>query len=129
MRRYPDRSRVPGFYTIELIVGFALLALITALGAKTYLDYRGVRDDCFRRQEAIWAASGQLQRIAAGAPLDSQPPETVLPDRMVLRTTSEPGRGEWAGFLRVTVEAGTVGRGGRQIRERISGYVRTGGVR
>jgi hypothetical protein len=121
------RSRSPGFFTTELIAGSALLALITALGVKTYLEYRGVRDDCLRRQEALWAASGQFQRIVAGAPLDSRPPEMVISDRITLRATSEPGQGQWTGFVRVTVEAGTTGRGGRQIRERVSGYLQPGG--
>jgi hypothetical protein len=125
MRSHHNGLRVSGIVMVEVVVGIALMGLIAALAAGAFVDYRHARDACWWREAAMWAAAGQLQRIAAGAPLDSSPPAVALPEGISLQATREPGQGQWENFSRVTVAASKTVWGGRVIHEQISGFVRT----
>jgi len=123
--RFRDDDHIRrGSIAVETGVGLSIILVLVLLTADTVFDYGRVRDECLWRQAAIWAASGQLQRIQSGASLESQPPAGILSDRISLKTVAEPGVGPWEGFRRVTVTA-TVSPAPRgQLHEKVCGYVR-----
>ena len=124
MRHGNVRTSLQGFAFIEMVVGITLLGLIVALAADAMFTYQQSRNQAVDRQAMIWAVSGQLQRIAAGAAPDSLPPEGMIPAGVSLQTQTQAGEGQWKGFTRVTVTATAMSYGGKELREQISGYVR-----
>ena len=107
----------------EVIVAVVLIGMLAAVAAKALMDYHHLREQHVWRRAAGWAAAGQLQRVQAGAPLDSLPLPGVVPDEITLETHTEPGQGQWAEFSRVTVTATAAMPSGRSVREQVSGYV------
>ncbi len=121
------KTSIRGFAFVEAVVGIVLLGLIVALAAEAMFTYQKSRNQSVDRQAMLWAASGQLQRIAAGAAPDSPPPEEILPAGISLQTQTQAGEGQWKGFTRVTVTATAMSYGGKELREQIGGFVRTEG--
>ncbi|MGQ9651144.1 MAG: type II secretion system protein [Phycisphaerae bacterium] len=117
------RNRLRGFSFIEVTVGIVLLGLIVALSSQAIFSYQRTRNQLIDRQALIWAASAQLQRIAAGAALDSRPPDGFLSEGVSLHAEAKPGKGDWAGFTRVTVTATVTVAGGKELREQLSGFI------
>lgn len=107
---------------IEVVTALTLLAMITALSAEGLFRYRRSRNDMLKKQMLILAASSQLDRIAAGAPLDLPPPDGILPQGVSIVAVGETGQGDWQGLRRVTVTASVTAGDGREIREQISRY-------
>ena len=103
MRRSNVRTGIRGSVFLEAVVGIVLLGLIVGLAAHAMFTYQKSRNQAIDRQAMLWAASGQLQRIAAGADAGSQPPEGMLPAGISLQTQTQAGEGQWKGFTRVTV--------------------------
>lgn len=127
MRRSNVRTGIRGIAFIEAVVGIVLLGLVVALAAETMFTYQKSRNQAIDRQAMLWAASGQLQRIAAGAAPDSQPPEDMLPAGISLQTQTQAGEGQWQGFTRVTVTATAMSYGGEKLCEQVSGFIRMEG--
>ncbi len=127
MRYHRRRTGRRGWTLIELTVAIGLLALIAVLAADVMLSYRQSRNEMLKRQMLVWAASAQLERIAAGAAADLPPPEGVLPEGVSLQVQTAVGEGQWKGLTRATVTATTVGNRGREIREQVSGFIPTEG--
>lgn len=122
--RHPGRRTGRGGWTlIELIVAIGLLALIAALAADVVFSYRRSRNEALTRQMLVWAASAQLERIAAGAAADLPPPEGVLPEGVSFEVKTGAGEGQWTGLTRVTVTAKTVAGKGRELREQVSRFM------
>ena len=117
-----DRRR--GIIAAEVVVSIALIALMAVLATDAVLDYHHARDRYLRRQAAAWAAAGQLQRYQVGAPIDTRPPDGLVPEGITLETVVEPARDRWHGFNRVTVIATADLRAGtKQVQEQVTGYV------
>jgi prepilin-type N-terminal cleavage/methylation domain-containing protein len=116
-------TRLRGFSFIEVTVGIVLLGLIVALSSQAIFNYQKSRNQLVDRQVLLWAASAQLERIAAGAALDSLPPGGFLPEGVSLYAESQPGDGDWRGFTRITVTATLTAGGGKELREQISGFI------
>ncbi len=112
--------------TTEIIIGIFLMMVLSVLAADTIFDYRDSSDAYFWRRAAGWAADAQLQRYQAGAAIDSPPPG-LIPEEITLKTSRQPGEGQWKGFSRVTVTATVIQPTGKLVREQISGYVRAEG--
>lgn len=112
-----------GIVGTEIVVSTALLMLMAVLAVDAALAYYHTSDYYLWRQAAAWAAAGQLQRYQAGAPIDSRPPDGLVPDRITFETVVTPGRDQWQGFNRITVIASATLPTGKRIDERISGYV------
>lgn len=123
MRGCNITSRLRGFTLIEMVAGIVLLGLIVALSSQAIFSYQRSRNQLIDRQALIWAASAQLERIAAGAALDSPPPGGLLQEGISLHAEAQPGEGDWKGFTRVTVTATVTAHGGKELREQISGFV------
>lgn len=123
MRSHNMIIRLRGFSVIEVTVGIVLLGMIVALSSQAIFSYQRTRNELIDRQALIWAASAQLERIAAGAALDSRPPGGFLPEGVSLYAEAEPGRGDWSGFTRVTVTATATVAGGKRLREQISRFI------
>jgi len=122
------RTRLPvakrrAFITTEIVFSLFLIAGIAALAANVIFDYRQTSHHYLWRHAAIWAVDAQLQRYHAGAALDSQPPAGLIPEEITLKTTHQPGRGQWQGFNRVTVTASTALPSGKVIYEQVSTYI------
>ncbi len=116
-------TRLRGFSFIEVTVGIVLLGLIVALSSQAIFNYQKSRNQLVDRQVLLWAASAQLERIAAGAALDSLPPGGFLPEGVSLHAESQPGEGDWRGLTRITVTARLTAGGGKELREQISGFI------
>ncbi|HSW46210.1 MAG TPA: hypothetical protein VLM89_11640 [Phycisphaerae bacterium] len=123
MRHHGNRFGRPGIFITEVVIGTSILAVISALAITAVISYCRVRDQYLWRQTAAWAAAGQLQRYQAGAPLDSRPPEGLIPEKVRLLTQADPGQGDWKGFNRVTVTATVDLPNAPPIHERVIGYV------
>lgn len=119
-----DRNRRKGMIELEVVMGVVLLGIILLVAADAILSASRMQDGYTVRQAALQAASAQLQRHRAGAPLDSLPPDGLIPDCIALDTTAEPGTGAWAGFDRVRVRAIVTLPSGGIVREEVTGYVR-----
>ncbi len=127
MRRIHVKTGIRGSVLFEAVIGIVLLGLVIALAADAMFTYQKSRNQAIDRQAMLWAASGQLQRITAGAAPDSLPPEGMLPTGISLQTRTDAGEGQWQGFTRVTVTATAVSYGGQEFREQVSGFIRMEG--
>lgn len=126
MRTCHHRRQRRALYVNEVIYSVGILGLMTFMTIDAVTAYCRTSDQYAWRQAALWAATGQLQRYQAGAPLDSTPPEAVVPEQVKLKTDATPAAGDWAGFDRVTVTATVELPFKRMITERVTGYVRKG---
>ena len=109
---------------LEFVISIALLAMIAAVAAQAVNRYAHLRTEYQWRQAARWACEAQLQRVRAGAPIDSRPPDGLLLEGITLTTSVELGRGTWRRFNRVTVTATTkILWRNRRVRESIVGYL------
>jgi hypothetical protein len=108
---------------MEVSVTVAVLMMVAILAAEGIFAYRHTHDRSVYQQAARWAAAGHLQRLQAGADMDSLPPKEVLQDAITLKTEVEPGEGQWEGFDLVTVTAHVTLPTGKETSERIRGYV------
>jgi hypothetical protein len=127
MRHTNMRTGLRGSVFLEAVIGIVLLGLVVALAAEAMFTCQKSRNQSIDRQAILWAASGQLRRITAGAAPDSQPPDGMLPAGISLQTQTQAGAGQWQGFTRVTVTATTVSYGGEKLCEQVSGFVRMEG--
>jgi hypothetical protein len=122
------RGRIGGwrdaFITVEVTIAISLAGLMAGLAAMAVSDYRKALSADQTSRAVRWAAEAQLQRVQAGAALDSRPPAGMIRGDVVLRTTAVAGEGQWAGFQRVTVTAEADARG-RTVRAQTTGYVLT----
>lgn len=100
-----------------------IVGLLVALTATGLVRYYRCRSEAMARQAAVWVAAAQLQRYQAGASLDSAPPAGVLAPEIALKTSAQPGQGQWDGFQLVTVTATYEIGEKRSVRERVSGYI------
>ncbi|MBP9035823.1 MAG: type II secretion system protein [Pseudomonadales bacterium] len=123
MRHPGGRTGRGGWTLIELIVAIGLLGMIAALAADVVFSYRRSRNEVLNRQMLVWAASAQLDRIAAGASVGLPPPEGVLPEGVSFEVQTGDGEGRWKGLTRVTVTAKTVVSTGRELREQVSRFI------
>ena len=114
-----------GIALTDVIVSTALMALIVATATKGIADYYGVREHERWYRAAAWAAEAQLQRYQAGVPIDTPMPDGMFPPEVTVRTSVEPGQGQWQGFGRMTVTATATTVRGRTVRRQFRGYVRT----
>lgn len=121
---HPRRRAVVG---TEIIVSIGLIMLLSFLALDAISGYRHSADDYFWRQSALYAADAQLERLRAGAPLDSLPPAELVPERITLTTKREPGAGAWEGFDRVTVIARVTLPTGKVAHEQAVSYLRREG--
>lgn len=112
-----------GVLLTEILVSIALLAVLGALATSVMMDYYRVRERYVWQQAARWAAAAQLQRIHAGAPWDSAPPDGTVSEEVRLEITNQPGRGPWEGYQLVTVVATVEMARGLPVREQVRGYV------
>jgi hypothetical protein len=122
-------ARARAIVGVELLVGTALMFLLAVITVDAIRQYRIAADESFWRRAALYAADAQLQRFRAGAALDSLPPAGILPENITLKTSSEPGAGQWTGLMRVSVTAAVELSSGRTVRETVAGYLRTEGAR
>ena len=125
MRTAGHSSLRRGFFLLEVAASILLLGVMAGLTAVAVYRHGQTRMVYARTQRVAWAADAQLQRIQAGAGLESLPPPGVLAEKVTLVTTSEPGRGDWDGFTLVTVTATAPVKRGKVARARSRGYVRT----
>lgn len=123
MNRPKRPTCLSGAVVMDVTVGVVLVTLIGALALRGMFDYQRLTADADWNRAVLWAAQAQLQRVQAGAALDSQPPEGLLAEEIVLRTSSRPGQGQWEGFQCVTVAAEALAPTGRRVRAQVSGYV------
>jgi hypothetical protein len=123
MRSRDVSTRQRGIVLAEVVTGLLLFGLILALTGETVRRYQEARDEGIWRRTAAWAADGQLQRLQAGAALDSLPPAGLFPEAIQLAIRVEPGEGEWAGFRRATVTASVVRPNRRTIHQSVAGYI------
>lgn len=125
MRYVPHMRR--GILGSEVMVSLSILAMIAILAVDGVVRYRHAvnRYDC--RRAAAWVAEAQWLRHRAGAPLDSLPPEGVVPEGITLATSARAGHGQWEGFQLVTVKVTAVVPSGGQVHEEVSGYLRSEG--
>lgn len=114
-----------GIIWTEVMVAIPIMALLVAMATSTFMQYYRFRGESIARQQALWAAAGQLQRYQAGAALDSSPPPGVLPPEVTIKTSTAPAHSPWDGFQLVTVTATTDLGENRSVREQISGYIRS----
>jgi hypothetical protein len=113
-----------GIIGAELAVSLALLMGLAVLTVDAVTAYRHTEQESFWRRAALLAADAQLQRYHAGAPLDSQPPQGLIAEEIVLETRKEPAHGQWEGLTRVTVFATVHMPNGKVVHEQLSAYVR-----
>ena len=126
MRRSKNTRR-RAYLDLEIAISLVLLGVLAVTLAKAIGTYNDARRQSLAARSALWAADAQLQRIRAGAPADSRPPENLVPKTIELKTKVELGRGEWEGFNRVTVMATIALPRNRHAQEQIVGYIRAGG--
>jgi len=118
--RYRQRAR--GILIVEVAVSLFVIALLTVLTMSTIMHFTKTRAHYARSQAAAWAAEAQLQRLRAGAPADSLPPEGALPDGITLAVRVTPGTGDWAELSLVCVRATAAARHERPVVEEVCGY-------
>jgi len=123
MRKSPRQKRCRGWLMTEGVVGVTLLVVVMAMASGGIARYADTRDEYRWRQVALHAAEAQLERIRAGAAVDSRPPTTVLAPEIVLTVEVTPGTGEWAGFELVEVQATADLSPRRQYRELVKAYI------
>ena len=123
MSRYASKRSMMGLIITEVLICIPIMALLASLGAISVMNYQRARHVSAARQMVAWAASAQLQRIQAGAAIDSLPPAGVIPADVELKTTSTPGQSQWQGFQLVSVSATMRLNAKENVSERISAYV------
>lgn len=109
---------------VEILLGVTVLIVLAIFVAEAVFGYHRTQDQYTWRQAAVLAAEAQLQRLRAGAPAESRPPDGMLADGIELCTDVEPGDGAWEDFNRVTVTASASIPSGGRVAEKVSGYVR-----
>ncbi len=122
MRTNPAQRRT-GFILLELAIALFVVTVLTGATAYTLMHFGKTRAHYAARQTAAWAADGQLQRLMAGAPLDSLPPDGTLSADVQLTTRHEPGAGSWSAMTLVCVQAHVTPKYAQPITEQACGYV------
>ena len=125
MRKGASAHGVMGLIFTEVLICIPIMGLLAGLGAVSMMNYQHARHVFAARQMAAWAASAQLQRLQAGAAIDSLPPAAVIPADVELKTTAIPGQGQWQNFQLVSVSATVHLNAKEKVSERISGYAAT----
>jgi len=120
---YDKSMRRRGVLLIEAAVALAVLAIITALAVSATLNFAKVQSHYHHRMAAAWAADAQMQRLLAGATIDSEPPADFLPVGVTLTTSVEPGAGSWKDFELVTVSARIQPKHDQAIVETVKCYL------
>jgi hypothetical protein len=123
MRTVRSKGKQRGSSIVEVSITVALLMMLVMLAADGIFAYRHLHDRAIYQQAARWAAAGHLQRLQAGAPLDSLPPQEVLQEAITLTTSIERGEGQWKEFDLATVTARVILPNGKQASEEIRGYL------
>jgi len=123
MRRSAPNAR--GVLLIEVAISLFVATLLAGLTALTIQRFSRAREHYAWRDAAAWAAQGQLERIRAGARLDSQPPAGTVPEGIALAVAATAGEGEWSRFRLVRVRASCNPRRSRAIVEEVAAYLVT----
>lgn len=124
-----DRNAGPsmrrrGWFLTDVMAGLAITMVIGVFFASFSLAYVRARSLHAIERALTAAALGQIERIRAGAAVESMPPAGVLPDGIALATSTAPGEGSWSGLMKVTVTASGQTPGGRPKTVTLAAYVR-----
>jgi type II secretory pathway pseudopilin PulG len=110
---------------VELAIALFVVAVLAGATAYTLMHFAQTRAHYALRQTAAWAADGQLQRLMAGAPLDSLPPEGTISSGIELTIRHQGGDGVWSSMTLVCVQATVTPRHAKRVVEEACGYVTT----
>ncbi len=122
MVRRTGRGR-RGLFVVEVVTGIGIVMLVTGALLHVSLVYVRARDAHMLQRTLRLAAQGQLGRCRAGVQPEAPVPEDLLPTRVHLVTTVEPGTGPWVGMTKLTVTAIGKDKRGGEHRVVLSGYV------
>lgn len=106
--RNPPRDTRRGLVYVESILSIGLTVALVVVFTAALVQYSKMRRETDARRACVLAANAEIDRIRAGLrPLDvgAEAAPLLLPGRVAVQVSAEPGAGVWSGLTQVRVRA------------------------